>query len=1252
MTQTKVGAFCERVIEAGWLAAVVVVPIFFNVYSSRVFEPDKISVLRSIAMLMAVAWAIKTIERGFRASPVTGRLQSMLGVPMALPTLALVAVYLLSTVLSVVPRTSLLGSYQRLQGAYTTLSYVVVFAMMAQGIRTRKQVERFVTTVVLTSVPISLYAILQHYGLDPLPWGGDVRSRVAANMGNAIFIAAYLIMALPLTLYRTVESFGTILTAEKSRWVDVLLGAAYVFILAIQGISIFFSQSRGPWLGLIGGLFFFFLVLAVVRRWRWLVWLAAGGVVAVAAFLVVFNLPNTPLEPLRSVPYVGRLGRVLDTEESTSKVRILIWQGAIDMMMPHPPLEKPDGSEDVLNWARPLIGYGPESMYVAYNRFYPPELAHYEKRNASPDRSHNETFDSLVTTGLVGFAVYMWLFASVFYYGFRWLGVIADRRQAVLYLACWFVGGIASALVFGLWQGPAFVGVGLPAGIAAGLGVYLVVWGLFFSQRTAERASPVRSADALYASTGLNMLVVALVSAVIAHFVEIHFGIAIAVTRLYFWSYLGLLVAAGRSMDQPLADAGSAATSVPAAGDAASSLRRRAKRTGRASVREGRGSADTGLLATLPYAFILALILSTVLYGFVSNPGQLGVPGEILWSSLTRRVSGGEPVPSYGVLGMLVLTWVLGSAVIVGEWHRREAQAPVTPGSQSLAGRKGRRASQQSGESKTVAGSWLGPLGLCLAASFLISLVFALILAGRWAVMVKQTQLVAAAQVTMGMLTSYYVLALAAILMLATALLLKARADRSQPVLDAPLVRPVVWGIYPVLLAAMVLIVVYTNLRPIHADMAYKQADPYDRQGMWDFSIVLDQEAIKLAPTEDFYYLFLGRAFLETGKTAPVTERPGRRFTLSEALRLSPQQMGDLSRADFFQLSEAVLLRALEINPLNTDHSANLGRLYRTRGELSADPATKQVLFEQALEYYEKATTLSPNAAHLFDEWGLVYFVMGDYEAAIRKYDYSRRIDDRYVHTYLSLGDAYMATEELDKAQEVYLEAIEIDPDIPEVYSVLSYLYGTQGRIEEAISATLRVLALPGNERLLYSSYKNLAIFYRDQGRLEEAMVAAQEALGRAPESERATIEELIRALAAAGATAPAGVDPRPEATVEQYLTEGEAALDGGDWARAADAYSRALILQPDLVVAHSALAYVYAQQGRLQEAAEENQIVLSAVPEDYATLKNLAIIYRQLGRYSESLSYARRAVESPGALPEEQTQLQAFIAEVQSLID
>ena len=51
-------------------------------------------------------------------------------------------------------------------------------------------------------------------------------------------------------------------------------------------------------------------------------------------------------------------------------------------------------------------------MFVVYNRFYPPDLAHYEQRTASPDRSHNETFDALITTGVLGLIAYLAVVAT------------------------------------------------------------------------------------------------------------------------------------------------------------------------------------------------------------------------------------------------------------------------------------------------------------------------------------------------------------------------------------------------------------------------------------------------------------------------------------------------------------------------------------------------------------------------------------------------------------------------------------------------------------------------------------------------------------------------------------------------------------------------------------------------------------------------------------------------------------------------
>ncbi|HIC94083.1 MAG TPA: hypothetical protein EYP09_07525, partial [Anaerolineae bacterium] len=343
--------------------------------------------------------------------------------------------------------------------------------------------------------------------------------RVASNMGNSIFVAAYLVMVIPLTLGRLVRSFSAILTEEEGVIANTLLSACYVFILAAQVICTFFTQSRGPWMGLMEGLFFFALLLALIKRKRGVMLAAVGAAAVLVAFLVVFNLPRSPLAPLRDAPYIGRLGRVFETERGTGLVRVLIWRGAVDMVTSNP--------------LRAIIGYGPETMFVAYNPFYPPELAHVEARTASPDRSHNETFDALVITGLLGFLAYMFIFGSLFYYGFKWLGLIRDTRQRNLFFGLAIGGGLASALFLWLWKGPEFIGVGLPLGIALGLAGYLVVAAFAF-YRGEEAQSDI-----------YQPLLIALLSGLMAHFIEIHFGIAIAATRTYFWTYAALMVVVG-----------------------------------------------------------------------------------------------------------------------------------------------------------------------------------------------------------------------------------------------------------------------------------------------------------------------------------------------------------------------------------------------------------------------------------------------------------------------------------------------------------------------------------------------------------------------------------------------------------------------------------------------------------------------------------------------------------------------------------
>ncbi|MBI2940939.1 MAG: O-antigen ligase family protein, partial [Chloroflexi bacterium] len=627
---TRLALFAERLLEAGWLAAAIAVPLYFDVYTSRVFEPDKIILLRCIVLVMLVAQALRLAE----ARATGERLTS--GVPrgLYLTTLALLAANLLATVTSLSPLTSLWGSYNRLQGLYTLATYVALFFTVAANLRTRAQLDRLIRVALLTSLPIAIYGIVQHFRLDPLPWGGDVTFRVSSTLGNPIFLAAYLIMVVPWTIGRLIAALsaagritaGALVHAAgrgaRDRRLGVALGQVIVLgalvslnqrfsnlwwtafgifgalvlvallferpgaqqaiegeaieagvvspavpkgneratgatggptsprgplsvkgegeravsggngradpgpgpisvdgeggrgdgatgaegqalplvatralvdalglsaLLALQLACVVLTQSRGPQIGLIVGLIVMALLFALRRGSRRLALASVALAVVFATFLVAFNLSGSPLAPLRDVPYVGRLGRLTEWDRGTGRVRVLIWEGSLRLLR-----ERPSAGPglDPLAGVRPLIGYGPEAMNLAFNKVYPPELGQLEARNAAPDRNHNGLLDALLMTGVVGLVAYLVLLVGI--------GRLAwERIQAAKTLAH----------------------QGLVVGIAGGL---------------------------------------------VAHVVETQFGIAIAATYSYLWLSVGILVAIGHlAVRSPATVAAGAAATAP-----------------------------------------------------------------------------------------------------------------------------------------------------------------------------------------------------------------------------------------------------------------------------------------------------------------------------------------------------------------------------------------------------------------------------------------------------------------------------------------------------------------------------------------------------------------------------------------------------------------------------------------------------------------------------------------------------------------
>jgi tetratricopeptide (TPR) repeat protein/O-antigen ligase len=374
------------------------------------------------------------------------------------------AAVLLATALSPVPGVAFWGTYVRGEGAVATLAYLLLFLIVADRLRTRAQWDRLVTVLLAASVPVCLYGLAQAFGRDPLTWdqlgpGG----RVASTAGNPIFLAGYLILLLPLTAWRLAETCALARTraeasTPQSGWLApaalaagavalaaVLVGGAqradvwwalpplsgafalavaaapplpagavrprrlaYGALLGLQGWTLVLTASIGPVLGLLGAVgAAAALYAARRRRWGLLGALAGVGLLA-AAFVVVLNLPNTPLAPLQErVLLLRRLGNL---EQTGAGLRLIIWRASVDLVLhPRPLGEGPDP----LSALRPLVGYGPDTIGYQVNRVLPPPAALEFVLGGFWDRTHNAVLDQLLTTGILGLATYLLLVGVV-----------------------------------------------------------------------------------------------------------------------------------------------------------------------------------------------------------------------------------------------------------------------------------------------------------------------------------------------------------------------------------------------------------------------------------------------------------------------------------------------------------------------------------------------------------------------------------------------------------------------------------------------------------------------------------------------------------------------------------------------------------------------------------------------------------------------------------------------------------------------
>lgn len=397
----KSSPIADAIIEYTFYLLVFFVPIIFLPITSELFEFNKMILVYLGASIIFTAWLFKSVSD-----------KSLLlrRTPLDIPIVLFLLANIITTVFSVDNHTSIFGHYSRFQGGLlSTISYIILFYALTTFFDKEKLI-RLLKILLLSGAIVAIYAILQNptplfrnpdgsfRGVDAGYWKQNAQTRAFSTLGHPNWLAAFMVMIIPIAF--------AFLVLVKRIWEKLLFSS----LLIIYFLAFTFTYSRGGTVGLVVTVFTLMAGFTIVFRKQIIGFILARNYLSLTKvllpprtgfFIVIILIGWAATVFLWGNAFTTRginlnaISAENDTQlaaagPETGRIRLIIWKGAYDAFK-----------------SSPIIGSGLETFAYSYYQFRPVEHNLTSEWTLLYNKAHNEFVNYLATTGIVGFATYL-----------------------------------------------------------------------------------------------------------------------------------------------------------------------------------------------------------------------------------------------------------------------------------------------------------------------------------------------------------------------------------------------------------------------------------------------------------------------------------------------------------------------------------------------------------------------------------------------------------------------------------------------------------------------------------------------------------------------------------------------------------------------------------------------------------------------------------------------------------------------------
>ena len=355
-------------------------PLILWPYNSELFEFNKIIIVYIFTVLITATWAARMVAEKkiiFR--------RTILDIPL----LIFLGSQIISTLFSIDILTSLFGYYSRFNGGlFSIISYALLYWAFVSNTK-RPEINRIISITLLSAVLVSIYGVLEHFGIDKNIWQQDVQSRVFSTLGQPNWLAAWLVALIPITWFQILDrkdskfSFSTV--------VPYMLSTLFFLVLL-------FTKSRSGLIGFVTTEIVFWTIIFIRQKGKPIKkFLIINAFIALTALILGTQFSPSFLEIFSTVGTNNSETKeetgttVLEsggTESGT--IRKIVWKGAVDVWKHYP-----------------IFGTGVETFAYSYYFYRPAEHNTTSEWDYIYNKAHNEYLNYLANTGSVGFLAYL-----------------------------------------------------------------------------------------------------------------------------------------------------------------------------------------------------------------------------------------------------------------------------------------------------------------------------------------------------------------------------------------------------------------------------------------------------------------------------------------------------------------------------------------------------------------------------------------------------------------------------------------------------------------------------------------------------------------------------------------------------------------------------------------------------------------------------------------------------------------------------